>query len=121
MQTHLEQVRSLLSSTGQTHMEEFPYDHIRECSIITSEGELVIGAIGVKGTRVVDIAVHPSFRKQGIASFLIKQERVYTAYVVSEDAYQFWIHIGWFYYHNAVDKGTKVRVMVKERGVKISE
>ena len=115
MLTHWEQIKALLSLTGQVHTEEFPYEHVCTYSITTPVGEIVVGALGKKGTRVVDVAVLPSFRKMGIASALIDIAGVDTAYVVSKEAYDFWIHIGWHYFYDKIDKGTKVKVFVKER------
>ena len=109
------QLKSLFSLTGQIHTEEFPYEEVLVFSIITPVGEIVVGALGKKGTRVVDVAVLPSFRKLGIASALIDISGVDTAYIVSKEAYDFWIHIGWHYFYDKIDKGTKVKVFVKER------
>jgi len=113
------QVKSLLSLTGQIHTVEFPYDAVYTRTLITQTEEIVIGAMGIKGTRVVDIAVHPKFRKLGIASALVNTANVNIAYVVTDEAERFWQHIGWYYFHDAIDKGTRVKVYVKDRKVKI--
>jgi len=114
MSTHFEQIKSLLSLTGQAHMEEFPYEQVYVYSIVTPAGELVIGALGKKGTRVVDVAVLPGFRKLGIASALIDIAEVDHAYVVSKEAENFWSHIGWHYGHKTIDKGVVVKVYCEE-------
>jgi len=114
MSTHLEQIKSLLSLTGQVHSEEFPYERIYVYSIVTPTGELVIGALGKKGTRVVDVAVLPEFRKEGVASALIKIAEVDTAYVVSEEAENFWSHIGWYFVCPIMDKEVEVKVYCKK-------
>lgn len=113
------QVKSLLSLTGQIHTEEFPYDKVYSVFVNTPDSGTVVAALGKKGTRVVDIVVLPAFRKLGLATTLINIADVNTAYVVSEEAEEFWSHIGWCYFYDTVDKGTKVKVFVKDRKVKI--
>lgn len=107
-------VKSLLSLTGQVHSEEFPYDQVYVVRVADATIDKVVGALGRKGKRVVDIAVVPEFRKQGIATALISIAGVDTAYVVSPEAECFWEHIGWLYVGSTTDKDTEVKVYMKE-------
>jgi len=108
------EVKDLLFLTGQVHSEEFPYDQVFVVRVADATTDKVVGALGRKGKRVVDIAVAPEFRKQGIATALINIAEVDTAYVVTPEAECFWEHIGWLYVGNTTDKDTHVRVYVKE-------
>lgn len=108
------EVKDLLFLTGQVHSEEFPYDQVYVIRIATTTTDKVVGALGRKGTRVVDIAVDPEYRKLGIATALINIAKVDTAYVVSPEAECFWEHIGWLYVGSTTDKDTEVKVYSKD-------
>lgn len=74
-----------------------------------------MGALGAKERRVVDVAVDPLFRRMGVASTLVELSKCEEAYVVTEEAAEFWRGIHWYYSHNKVDKGDIVRVYIKTR------
>ncbi len=108
----------LLALTGQEHPEDYEYDEViviahQDNSIMWPDPN-AIGAVGInrKEKRIVDIAVHPMFRRNGIASMLVKLSDCTVAFTVKPEAERFWAALGWLYKGDTIDKGVKVKVWV---------
>jgi GNAT superfamily N-acetyltransferase len=122
-------VRELLKLTGQQHDDNFKYDKVLSLKL-TAEAEvrrdspgallsmMYIGAVGVneEERRVVDIAVHPLFRRLGIGKLLVQLSKCEVAFTVDKEADKFWEHIGWLPAGKTVDKGTVVNVWRHPKG-----
>lgn len=81
----------------------------------------MIGAVGINDeeNRIVDIAVHPDFRRKRIGKLLVELSGCTTAYAVTNEARAFWHGIGWAYIGARIDKGTEVDIFSKT--VKLNE
>ena len=127
-------IGEILALTGQVHDEDFDYDKVLVMYIggrsyadmlkLDSDDELyavpvVAAALGMnlEEKRIVDIAVHPYFRKFGfgraIVNLAVKEYDVEFAYTVDEEADAFWKAIGWTRKGIKTDKGTVVGVWVR--------
>ena len=114
---------SLLALTGQEHDEDFKYDKVlalykgirygvtQKDFEGSSASVGCIGAVGfnLKENRIVDIAVHPRFRRLGIGKLLVKMSECTVAYSASIEANKFWDAIGWVYCGHIYDKNVLVR------------
>lgn len=107
----------LLELTGQVHESKRLYERYDKVNLMWySEGEGAIGHLmGALGTnesekRIVDIAVHPEFRKRGIGRALVSLSKCEIAYTVDPEAEKFWRAIGWSYIGSKLDKDTLVSI-----------
>lgn len=114
-------IASLLMMTGQEHEKRLireRYD--RTIALLGKEltpygvATLAVGAVGINDAenRIVDIAVHPDFRRRGIGRTLVDLSKCDVAYTVEEDAEKFWEGIGWTNVGKKLDKDTLVKVWV---------
>jgi len=120
----------ILKLTKQEHPVTFKYDKVYAlyvsdnknkqpslADVNSAESVLCVGAIGIVGKRVVDVAVHPGFKRRGIGKALVKlgifYEDVNIAYAVSKEACKFWHGINWRWVGRKEDKGTLVEVFVR--------
>jgi len=77
--------------------------------------------LNLEEKRVVDVAVHPYFRKFGfgraIVALAVKEYGVEVAYTVDEEADKFWKAIGWVYVDTTNAKGTEVKMWMSREAV----
>lgn len=106
----------VLKLTGQEHPEGFKYDKVVSVweseTTSTRSKKSCMGAVGINEAekRIVDIAVHPDYRRLGIGHTLVLMSGCHTAYVIDPEAEKFWWGIGWSSYSTTTDKGTVVTV-----------
>lgn len=111
--------------TGQEHEERFSDRYDRTIALLGKEltpygvATLAIGAVGINDAenRIVDIAVHPEFRRRGIGRTLVELSGCEQAYTVEEDAEKFWRGIGWVYVGSKLDKDTLVKTWMSREAV----
>jgi len=128
----------ILALTGQVHDEDFKYDRVLimyvgaasytsqllldddKTKIIMPTVAATLG-LNIKEKRVVDVAVHPYFRKFGfgkaIVNLAVKEYGVEVAYTVDMEAEKFWRRIGWMYVGKTIDKGTEVKMWMSREAV----
>ncbi len=108
----------LLGLTNQVHPEDFEYDEVIAIAHMDNtvlwEDPSAIAAVGIdrKDDRIVDIAVHPDFRRNGLASMPVKLSDCTVAFTVHPEAERFWKAIGWLYKCDSIDKGVEVKVWI---------
>lgn len=85
-------------------------DYLEYVNSVTDQ--IYVGAVGINEAerRVIDIAVHQSFRRLGIGRLLVALSKCEVAFTVNEEADKFWEHIGWRAAGTTIDKGTVVNV-----------
>jgi len=125
----------ILALTGQVHGEDFKYDkviimyvggntYLNQQMLDSDDTRCVrpvvaaVCGINLKEHRIVDIAVHPYFRKMGFGSAIVElavqEYGVALAYTVEEEAEEFWKAVGWVRIGTRVDKGTEVEMWTPE-------
>lgn len=128
----------ILALTGQVHDEEFRYDKVLVMYVgaesytsqllldddktkVTMPSVAATLGLNLEEKRVVDVAVHPYFRKFGfgraIVKLAMKEYDVNIAYTVDEEAEKFWRRVGWMYVGETVDKGTIVKMWMPREAV----
>ena len=87
----------LLALTEQSHEDDFEYDKIISVWL-RREGQkeacYPIGALGSKGDKIVDLGVHPDYRRRGVARLLVVQSECELTSAITEEAIKFWKGIG---------------------------
>lgn len=123
-------VGEILALTGQTHDDDFEYDktiiiyfgsksyldvlkHTSDDILCVTPIAAAVLGLNLEEKRVVDVAVHPYFRRLGfgkaIVELAVKEYDVELAYTVEPEAEKFWKAIGWCYSGSMLDKGALVK------------
>ena len=124
----------ILALTGQVHSKDFKYDKVlimyvgRNVAVnqlmldnqrtrYTMPVVAAVCGINLKEHRIVDVAVHPYFRKMGfgkaIVELAVQEYGVTIAFAVTDEARDFWNRIGWAFNGVKIDKGTEVDIFIR--------